>query len=303
MYGHYPNKIEKSGRCGKALCVTLLLLGILSCTQQAYASHRMNAGLIQGPKALLATGGEVRERGPRSAAMGGCATALEGDAAAALMNPAMLYGQASGGLLFWTPTRFGLTELGSAAGVWVQSLSGWNAAVGLQRFGSELYAEHRIHCAAAFPVGGALSAGVRLAALHIGIVHYGSIVVPLVDAGVRCRLSEGFTLAASGYSLNMPSIGDGERLPAGLSAGLAWEDDECTLALDGEKESRQDLNLRLGAEYRFLERFALRCGAATLSRIWTAGFALRHASFRIEYALAVHSELGVTHTVGIGFEP
>jgi hypothetical protein len=234
--------------------------------------------------------------------MGGCATAL-GGGAAALYNPAMLLEEANGGAVFWSPARFGLTELGSAAGSWVQSLGGWTASLSLQRFGFDLYAEHRIGCAAAVTLARGVSAGLRLSALHMQAARYGSTVVPLVDAGVRCSLGEGLSAAATGFTLNMPSIDDEERLPSGLSLGIAWQDEQFCVAFDAEKEARTGINLRLGAEYRVYGLLSLRCGAATLTREWTAGIGVHRASLHFAYAIAVHSELGATHTVGIGFEP
>jgi hypothetical protein len=124
-----------------------------------------------------------------------------------------------------------------------------------------------------------------------------------VDIGVRCSVVEGLEVAAVGFALNMPLIDDDERLPAGLSVGLAWQHEGMLLALDCEKEARSAANFRVGAEYRLHRHFVLRCGAGTLTRQWTAGFALHSGALRIEYALAFHSELGATHTVGIGFEP
>ncbi|MFZ1728812.1 MAG: hypothetical protein WBQ23_02890 [Bacteroidota bacterium] len=303
MNRHYQSKIEKSGRYGKALCVTCFLFLFNGSCSWTTAAERSVAHDDDGISAMICFGGDLRERGPRAAAMGGCAAAISGGAETALFNPAMLAGSEDGGILFWTPSRFGMTELGAAAGVWSQTFSGFNTAVSLQRFGFELYSEHRLDVSAALPVGGAIAAGARISALHINIARYGNTIIPIIDFGVRCRVADGLEAAAVGFALNMPSIADEERLPAGISAGLAWQHDGLLLALDCEKESRSDVNLRLGTEYRLLPEFAIRFGAATLTRQWTAGFAVGHGAFRVEYALSVHSELGASHTVGIGFEP
>ncbi len=302
MKGQYHDKIEKSRRHGKALRMTCYFL-LCIAVPQITGPHRLSARSMQMRLGTFRTGGELRERGPRAAAMGGCAAAVQGGAETALYNPAMITGSTGGGVLLWTPARFGMTELGSAAGAWLHPFQSWVAAVSVQQYGYELYAEHRMDLSAAIPIGPALSAGLRISALHIEISRYGSTLVPLVDAGVRCGIAEGLEAAAVGFALNMPAIAPDERMPAGLCAGLAWTHDGLLLTLDCEKEARHPMNLRFGAEYGFLEHFALRCGTATVSRTWTAGFAVRRGALRFEYAAAIHTELGATHTVGIGFEP
>ncbi len=315
MYGHYPNKIEKTCRCGKAMRMTfvvLLVLPLLNPCDMSAAIVRCGRGTTEGRADLriaaarvlcLSDGGDLRERGPRASGMGGCAAALQGSTAAALFNPAALSAVKTGGSVFWTPARFGLTELGSAAGVWVQAFDGGAVAVSLQRFGYALYAEHRLGCAASVPLTEDLSVGLRLSALHIEIARYGSTMLPLVDAGVRCRIADGLSAGAVAFAVNMPSIDGDERLPSGLSMGLAWQDDDFCLAVEAEKEARADIGLRMGAEYRIFKLFQVRCGAATLTGEWTAGLGVRRSSFRVAYAVAIHSELGATHTIGIGFEP
>jgi hypothetical protein len=303
MNNYYQGKIEKSDRYGKALFVTCFLFFFTLFCQSSSAAERIDRSLAKALSGITCDGGDPRERGPRAAAMGGCSSAVAGGAETALFNPAMLVGSPDGGLLFWTPSRFGMTELGAAAGVWSQSFSVLNTAISIQRFGFALYSEHRLDANIALPISGTISAGARISALHINIARYGSTVIPLIDFGVRCGIAEGLEVGAVGFALNMPSIDGDERLPAGLSTGIAWRHEGMLLALDCEKESRQGADIRMGAEYRPIREFALRCGAGTLDRQWTAGFALQHGTLRVEYALSIHSELGATHTVGIGFEP
>ncbi|MBR9977690.1 MAG: hypothetical protein KFH87_06330 [Bacteroidetes bacterium] len=311
MNGHYQNKIEKSGRRSKAKCRTRLWLsaarGVLFCAAMVSVRLCAAAAVEACPPAasihIVQGGGEGWDRGARAAGMGGAGMAVAGGAESALRNPAMLLAAAGGGVLCVTPARFEMTELASAAAVWTEALAGWNAALALQRFGHELHAEHRIGAIVAVPLAASLAAGVRISALHIGFERYGGTMLPVLDVGVRCMLGGGVQVGAAGFALNMPSIDHDERIPAGLSAGVAWRDDGLLLALDYEKDARVATNLRLGAEYRLLDRLLLRCGASTLTREWTAGFGLRHASLILDYAYALHTELGATHTIGIGFQP
>jgi hypothetical protein len=302
MKSHYPHKIENSPRYGKALCVTFLLLAATAFPAGADASVRTRTERQHATPSIPVLGGEVRERGPRSVALGGAGVAAGGSAESVLGNPALVTLAPDGGLICWTPARFGMSELGAAAAAWSQSFHGWGAAIVLQRFGFGAYAEHRAGLAVSTGLGDRLAAGLRLSALHIGIERYGNTIVPLLDAGVVFAPADGFRIGASGSSVNMPAIDGDERLPVLLAAGLAWEHDGLLVVLDAEKETRHDVNMRGGVEYRLLEILSLRCGVSTRTRQWSTGFALDHGVFRIAYTMSMHSELGASHTVGIGFE-
>ncbi|MBR9975826.1 MAG: hypothetical protein KFF77_09625 [Bacteroidetes bacterium] len=243
-------------------------------------------------------GGEVRGRGPRSAAMGGAGVALHG-VEAVLGNPAMLVGSRTGAMLCWTPARFGMTELADAAAGGSVSFDRWTAAVDVRRFGYEKYAEHRAGIAVAVAPAQRVSVGARMGVLHFGIEGYGSTSVFQLDLGAAIRFGEEFRLAAAAYAVNMPSFAEDERLPLRLAFGLAWEHDGLLLLLAMEKETRWDADLRAGVEYIVLGPLRLRCGYANLSRQWSAGFGLRQGAFELGYAMMLHSELGATHTVGL----
>lgn len=310
MKGHDHTKIGKSNRHGKAKCVTRLWLSTARTFVFCVAMVSENCCAAEAVAAFPAVasshivhGGDGWDRGARAAGMGGAGVAVAGGAASALRNPAMLCAAAGGGVLCVTPARFEMTELASAAALWTQPLDGWTVGLALQRFGHTLHAEHRIGAVVAVPLAASLAAGVRISALHIGFERYGGTILPVLDVGVRCMLGGGVQVGAAGFAVNMPSIDEDERMPAGLSVGVAWRDDGLLLALDCEKDARVASNLRLGVEYRLLDRILLRCGASTLTRQWTVGFGLRHASLLLDYAYALHTELGATHTVGIGFQP
>ena len=88
-----------------------------------------------------------------------------------------------------------------------------------------------------------------------------------------------------------------------LALVVAWEHDGLLLLLDVEKEARWDAALRAGVEYHALGPLLLRCGYTNLSRQWSAGFGLRQGAFELGYAVALHSELGATHSVGVAIAP
>ena len=293
VMSHNPHKIEKSLRHGKAMCVTCLLL-VLSLSHTSPFACNCAYGRA---------GGEIRERGARAAGMGGAAAAVPGQSADVPRNPALLAGIPRSGAVHWTPARFGMGELGSAAASWVQPIGGGAVAAELQRYGGEAYAEHRLGAGVGVDIGERLTAGARLSLLHVGIARYGESSVPVVDVGALFAVTDAFRVGVSGSAINMPSVAGDERIPMELTAGASWRHAGMLVALDVEKETRHDVNLRLGTEVTLLDVLALRCCVSTVTRQWTAGLGLWRGIFRVDYAIAVHSELGATHTVSVGFAP
>lgn len=292
MMMHSPIKIEKRPGCGKAKRVT-------RCTLLPLSTFLLLLAVVAAP---AVAGGDAHGRAPRSVAMGGASAALAG-MEALWGNPAMLAGTAVGGSVCWTPARFGMGELAEAAAGGVMPAGEWTFAASLVRFGYEAYAEHRAGIGIAMEAGTSFSLGMRLQALHIGIRGYGDALVPMVDVGAGLRLGEELRLGVVARTVNMPTVADDERLPVELAIGIAWTHEQLLLLCDMAKEARVDADLRFGVEYQLLGVLALRAGYSTLSREWSSGLGLRHSSFVVGYAFALHSELGATHTVGLGFTP
>lgn len=251
---------------------------------------------------LCLAGGDVRDLPPRAAAMGGAGCAL-GGAGFVLLNPAALTADGSGGSVYWTPQRFGLTELGSVNAGWQHTLSSWAAGAQLQRFGYAMYSEHRLDVSASVMVDSSIALGVRTSLHHVSIARYGNAMGTGVDIGIRIALGGGITLGATADNALQLPFTAAERLPQALRLGVGWQSGGLILALDAESRMRSALCLRFGGEYALHDAVRFRIGMAHDPQIVTVGCGLRLAGIDVEYAVQVHPDLGWTHTAGIGFQP
>ncbi|MDT8323814.1 MAG: hypothetical protein RRA94_06885 [Bacteroidota bacterium] len=285
-------KIEKRRRDGKAR-KTVPLFFLL-----AAASALLVPGL-SGP--ALQAGGDLRPRGPRVVAMAGSGTALPGSQD---LNPALLVDASRAAALSWTPSRFGLSELADASAAWVQPFNNvLTARLSLQHTGFEAYRELRAEVAAGLHAAPRLRVGCAAALQHVSMARHGTAVAWGVDIAALLELAEDLRCAAvAENALQLPFAAD-ERLPVRLRIGLGWETGALRIAVDVEKESRFALATRLGVEYAFEDCLFLRMGVGGAPSEGTAGFALRTRGLEIGYAVAVHPDLGWTHTAGIGFQP
>jgi len=247
-------------------------------------------------------GGDVRDLPPRAAAMGGSGCAL-GGALLPVLNPASALGCGSGGAVYWTPQRFGFTELGSVNAGWSQQFHSFSASAQLQRFGYDVYNEHRLDVSAAAQYDSCISIGVRMSLHAVSIARYGNGLAAGVDIGTRVLLTEHLYAGALAEQVLQQGFTDSERLPLVLRLGAGWERDGLQLAMDIEARMRSAPCLRVGAEYAVHRAVCLRLGMSHDPHTVTAGCGFHLAGFSIDYAVAVHPDLGWTHTAGIGFQP
>jgi len=284
---HNRFKIEKSAWRGKAVAS---LLAFLLMTAQM--SARM--------------GGDLRETGARSFAMGGAGVALRGDIWSALRNPALLDGTGSAAAVNWTPARFGLSELASSGAAWTQQLGTVGVGIGVTQFGGALYREITPAVAAGMPLGTGISAGVRAALLSLSIERYGSTVLPLIDAGASIEVHPSLIVAAAASNITQTSVNgtSTERVPVSLRLGACWQpDSSLLLQAELDKDIRWPLTTRYGLEYRPLQMLALRAGASMQPWTISGGFGVIWAGLSFDYAFRWHPDLGGTHALGIGIQP
>jgi hypothetical protein len=98
-----------------------------------------------------------------------------------------------------------------------------------------------------------------------------------------------------------------EQLPLTYRAGLAYRfaAGKIRIAADVAKSVDSRWLVPIGVEYRFIEYFALRLGnifqsQSLLDPSFGAGFQF-DGRYAIDYATFIHSELGMTHKIGITF--
>jgi hypothetical protein len=232
--------------------------------------------------------------------MAGTGSALSGNVG---LNAALLSGSGNGAELWWTPSRFGFSELGLARASYVQPFSACTIGAAVQRFGFEQYSEHRVELSAGTRVHDALRIGLVGNATLLHMARYGSAAAWGIDGGAVMDLTPALHVSAVARNILQLPFADGERLPVGLCLGIAWEEGALRIAADVEKESRFPLATRIGVEYAFEDVLFLRIGSGSAPSESAAGFGLRWQQFELSYAATVHPDLGWTHCAGIGFRP
>ncbi|MBN1824412.1 MAG: PorV/PorQ family protein [Endomicrobiales bacterium] len=154
--------------------------------------------------------------------------------------------------------------------------------------------------------GGKLSCGVSLKIVNQRInalsdTGYG------IDAGLMWNAIPAVSLGLNVQNIVAPTLKlkeNADVYPLSVTAGLGWKvfSNKLLVAIDVNKTEGRQVKTRLGAEYVFLDMFAVRAGLDETELATGAGF--RWGDYSLDYAFAYHDawsgheNLGISHRVG-----
>ena len=247
---------------------------------------------------------EFKNRGGRSAALGGAYTAVSDDVEAVWWNPAGLRLLKDIQADTSYTAMYGMRELavknlavalpGMRIGTW---------GFGYSSFGFSGYREHdiRLVFSAGLADGVYLGTGIRKNRVEIG-GGGGAGGIVSVDAGIIADVSEYFRLGFCAYSMNRPVLLSGpiehpeQRFMLGLSA-LAAE--EVRLSLDLHGITDREWQHRLGIELPLADSLFLRAGVQTRPARLSFGIGAEKGLFMLNYAYIGHQTLFSQHMVSM----
>lgn len=251
----------------------------------------------------VVAGFEQTNLGSRPSALGGAFMGLSDDCWSIFYNPAGLsrinHNEAA---VYYSPRPFGLNELSTTAFATNYSTKIGTFALAAKKYGFELYKE----------ISGTLSYANSFLGINIGtgfhihtltIKGYGNDYTIGVDIGIMLPLAYNLLFGFSAKNINAPTIGRmKEKLPQVFSFGTSYSPiNNLFLLMDYEKEIMFDGSLKAGFEYWVFEFGVLRLGVNEKPSTISGGLGLRYSSLKIDYAIISHQELGLTHSITIGF--
>ncbi|MEQ9165201.1 MAG: hypothetical protein RLO12_03025 [Fulvivirga sp.] len=171
------------------------------------------------------------------------------------------------------------------------------------KFGDDLYNEQ------IFSLGygnkfGIAGLGIRLNYNQYYIDEFGSRGVLSIDFGGIAEISDQLRFGAYIRNINQAQLAElyDERIPTYLNAGLVYlPNDNLTLSAEVEKELENDPVFRMGLEYIFHKKLAVRTGIKTNAFTNYFGLGFISQKLLIDYALTKHQVLGLSHQVGIAY--
>lgn len=204
--------------------------------------------------------------------------------------------------LFAYENRFGFTEgfHSVAAGVIVPTRLG-NGSLSAYRFGDELFSKQKVSFGWAHQIS-RMGIGVRANYWQHHVEGYGSQGNLVLDLGGVATLIPQLVFGLNIFNVNQAKISAEERIPTVVQAGLAYMPvDQLMLVIETEKDVDFEAVLKMGMEYKLIEKIRLRTGISTkpLHTHYGMGFYLK--KFTIDYAMISHSLLGFSNQLSITY--
>jgi hypothetical protein len=204
---------------------------------------------------------------------------------------------------FYSPSPFDLPQLSNGGMIAAFPLDSFTAALAMTRMGFSLYREMTVSAVAASTFGGIVSAGCSINYDHLAIARYGSAYTVGIDAAAAVLLSDDIRWGFSFLNLNRPTIGgEKDQVPQLFLTGVNCDVlSTASVSFTLIKDVRYPVSIRTGIRFAPLESIVLRAGVSSDPSRYYAGFGIRYSSISVDYSVATHAELGLTHTIGISF--
>ncbi|MDZ7331932.1 MAG: helix-hairpin-helix domain-containing protein [candidate division KSB1 bacterium] len=196
---------------------------------------------------------------------------------------------------------FGLKELNYGSIVAMAATPPANVALGCLHFGNELYSEQSFILALARPFRNNFFYGINLHYMKLQITGYGSDFSLAFDGGFLAKLNDHLSWGFFATNITRARMGASkDQLPQTICSGFSYVPcNDLVLNIDIFKDVNFPLELRLGIEYRLLNRLALRTGIVSEPTQFACGIGFFFSRFTVDYAMTTHQILGLSHHVSL----
>lgn len=175
----------------------------------------------------------------------------------------------------------------------------------MNTFGFSLYRENVITVSAAPAIANDIVLGAGINVYHVSIERYGTELNIGIDIGMIAVLSENISIGASLQNLNRPKIGNEENsIPQTILSGISFSPlSNASIDIDVMKDIHYPLSYRIGLEFSPLEKCTVRGGFHEDDSRLFGGIGFSISIFQFDYGISTHTELGLTHSIGISIIP
>lgn len=204
---------------------------------------------------------------------------------------------------FYSPSPFQLPQLSNYGMIVAVPMKAVNIAIGFSSFGFSLYRESAGTVSISNMLTDEWSVGMNMHLYHLFIENYGSATSEVFDVGSVYSLSEQINVGVSLLNLTGSSFGADDDIPRMIATGISMSlSQNFTVNADLEKDIRYPVSYHVGIEFNPHELIILRTGTRSDTSQLFGGIGINVAPLQINYGVASHPELGLTHSIGIAFQ-
>jgi hypothetical protein len=246
--------------------------------------------------------GDPFPMGARAWGMGN-ATLTVSDGWAVFNNISGLAGVQHRNILVAYDNRYGVSGFQTMAIGYIHPLRYGTLGVSLNRFGDNLYNEHKLGVAFSHQLD-RVSLGLKINYVQFAIDELGSRSRILFEFGGITTITSQLSFGAYIYNFNQAKLADyqDERIPTVMRAGLSYHP-IAKLMLNAEVEKDVDFpaTVKVGLEYEVVKHLYLRTGVTTKPFVNHLGLGFVKNKFQFDYAARTHPILGLSHHLSVGY--
>jgi hypothetical protein len=178
-----------------------------------------------------------------------------------------------------------------------------NAALGVYRFGDELYNETQASFGWAHRIS-FVSLGIQAEYVQTSIQDLGTRRNVVINFGGQADITKNITFGAHVYNLNQARFAEykDERIPTIMKAGLSFRPiKQIMLNAEVEKDIEKKVRYKFGLEYAIIENLKFRTGINIQPQIAFFGLGYNSRILFIDYAFSWHEQLGFSHSVSLSY--
>jgi len=240
--------------------------------------------------------------GPKALGMGSVSVTTQ-DAWSVFNNPAGLAQLKQTSALFAYRTIFDFTPFNTvSAGAVIPTKIG-TAGISVFRFGDDLFNSQMLSGMISHQIG-IMGLGLRANYLQFNIDGFGRKAIFVADIGGVAKLSDQLTFGAQITNFTQSSVSDEaqERVPTIINIGLSYQPtDNLFISMEGEKDVDLDADLKIGLEYKILEKIFVRTGFTIDGGTHSFGGGIELERFFLDYGIKIDQFLGNNHNFGLIF--
>ena len=200
--------------------------------------------------------------------------------------------------------NFGFTALNTFGAGFVNPILGGVIGFGVFKFGDNLLNEQKINLGFSNKFG-LVSLGINVNYLQINIEGSGRKGIMMIDFGGKATISKQLIFGAFVTNINQGELSSftGEKVPTIMRAGLSYRPIEgLMLNTDIEKELDLEARLKIGLEYKIIDKVKIRTGIKLKPFESSYGIGFDPGKLKINYALRNNPDAGDIHEISIGYK-
>jgi hypothetical protein len=203
--------------------------------------------------------------------------------------------------LFYSPTLFGLTDVKTGSGSYIEPTRVGTFSGGFIIYGFELYKETKIALGYGRKIADIFSVGLTSIYKSISIQNYGNKGFISFNFGGVAEITKSVKLGFVLENLTRTKIGTEEnQIPVVFWSGIGYKAiEEIAVYLAVRKEINYNASIRIGAEYSLTKFLQVRFGASNEPNLFSGGMGIVYEFIQADYAVTSHPDLGLSHHFGL----